>query len=171
MSSSTGSLLLESKIQPDTAYQKQQETLIVWSEGENYDLALSFQEKAGCDEIWEKICQVSHATFQLFIVAKQSTFGKAHKESHIFRKPLMYIKVPHYISLHWKFLMISYEKFKGISPQSFLHKSWDPKQSSFRLVLGLYGLYLAAQSSLLSVEERNECCLESFKWKNCSCCW
>jgi len=30
----------------------------VWSEAENYDLALSFQEKAGCDEIWEKICQV-----------------------------------------------------------------------------------------------------------------
>lgn len=55
---SDGSILLESKIQPDTAYQKQQETLIVWSEGDNYDLALSFQEKAGCDEIWEKICQV-----------------------------------------------------------------------------------------------------------------
>jgi len=53
-----GSLLLESKIQPDTAYQKQQETLIVWSEGDNFDLALSFQEKAGCDEIWEKICSV-----------------------------------------------------------------------------------------------------------------
>uniref|UniRef100_A0A672L2F2 Serine/threonine-protein phosphatase 4 regulatory subunit 3 n=1 Tax=Sinocyclocheilus grahami TaxID=75366 RepID=A0A672L2F2_SINGR len=56
--SSAGSLLLESKINPDTAYQKQQDTLIVWSEAENYDLALSFQEKAGCDEIWEKICQV-----------------------------------------------------------------------------------------------------------------
>lgn len=53
-----GSLLLESKIQPDTAYQKQQETLIVWSEGDNFDLALSFQEKAGCDEIWSKICEV-----------------------------------------------------------------------------------------------------------------
>ena len=53
-----GSLLLESKIQPGTAYRKQQETLIVWSEGDNFDLALSFQEKAGCDEIWEKICQV-----------------------------------------------------------------------------------------------------------------
>uniref|UniRef100_A0A8C9WNF5 SMEK homolog 1 n=1 Tax=Scleropages formosus TaxID=113540 RepID=A0A8C9WNF5_SCLFO len=52
------SLLLESKINPNTAYQKQQDTLIVWSEAENYDLALSFQEKAGCDEIWEKICQV-----------------------------------------------------------------------------------------------------------------
>lgn len=35
-----------------------QDTLIVWSEGDNFDLALSFQEKAGCDEIWEKICQV-----------------------------------------------------------------------------------------------------------------
>ncbi|XP_060552495.1 serine/threonine-protein phosphatase 4 regulatory subunit 3A-like isoform X1 [Ruditapes philippinarum] len=57
-SETDGSILLESKIQPDTAYQKQQETLIVWSEGENYDLALSFQEKAGCDEIWEKICNV-----------------------------------------------------------------------------------------------------------------
>ncbi|GIY68475.1 hypothetical protein CDAR_112153 [Caerostris darwini] len=55
---SDGSVLLESKILPDTAYQKQQETLIVWSEGDNFDLALSFQEKAGCDEIWEKICQV-----------------------------------------------------------------------------------------------------------------
>lgn len=31
----------------------------MWSEGDNYDLALSFQEKAGCDEIWEKICQVT----------------------------------------------------------------------------------------------------------------
>jgi len=57
-SEADGSLLLESKIQPDTAYQKQQETLIVWSEEENIDLALSFQEKAGCDEIWEKICAV-----------------------------------------------------------------------------------------------------------------
>ncbi|MCL4133163.1 UNVERIFIED_CONTAM: hypothetical protein GTU68_012344, partial [Idotea baltica] len=55
---SDGSLLLESKIMPDTAYQKQQGTLIVWSEGENFDLALSFQERTGCDEIWEKICQV-----------------------------------------------------------------------------------------------------------------
>lgn len=57
-SEADASLLLESKIQSDTAYQKQQETLIVWSEGDNFDLALSFQERAGCDEIWEKICSV-----------------------------------------------------------------------------------------------------------------
>lgn len=58
ISENDGSPLLESKIQPETAYQKQQETLIVWSEGDNVDLALSFQEKAGCDDIWEKICSV-----------------------------------------------------------------------------------------------------------------
>lgn len=57
-SETDGSVLLESKIQPQTLYQKQQETLIVWSEAANYDLALSFQERTGCLEIWEKICQV-----------------------------------------------------------------------------------------------------------------
>ena len=55
-----GSLLLESKVQPDCAYQKQ-ETLIVWTEDEAMDLALSFQEKATCDDLWTKICDVSNA--------------------------------------------------------------------------------------------------------------
>ncbi|CAF4757292.1 unnamed protein product, partial [Rotaria sp. Silwood1] len=54
-----GSTLLDSKILLNTKYQKQQvETLIVWSEGDKHDLALSFQEKAGCDDIWENICDV-----------------------------------------------------------------------------------------------------------------
>ncbi|UJR37221.1 hypothetical protein I4U23_029930 [Adineta vaga] len=53
-----GSTLLDSKILLNTKYQKQQETLIVWSEAEKYDLALSFQEKASCDDIWESICDV-----------------------------------------------------------------------------------------------------------------
>uniref|UniRef100_A0A914HJF2 Serine/threonine-protein phosphatase 4 regulatory subunit 3-like central domain-containing protein n=1 Tax=Globodera rostochiensis TaxID=31243 RepID=A0A914HJF2_GLORO len=50
--------VLESKIQVDTVYQKQQGTLIVWSESDTCDLALSFQEKAGCTELWEKICRI-----------------------------------------------------------------------------------------------------------------
>lgn len=58
-SEADGSTLLESAIQLDTAYQKQQDTLIVWSDN-NYELALSFQERAGCDEIWNKICEVQH---------------------------------------------------------------------------------------------------------------
>jgi hypothetical protein len=39
------------QIQPDTAYQKQQETLIVWSEGDNFDLALSFQVRLALPSI------------------------------------------------------------------------------------------------------------------------
>ncbi|VDM61188.1 unnamed protein product [Angiostrongylus costaricensis] len=35
-----------------------EETLIVWSESDTCDLALSFQEKSGCEEIWAKICEV-----------------------------------------------------------------------------------------------------------------
>ncbi|EJD76774.1 CBR-SMK-1 protein [Loa loa] len=50
--------ILESRILMDTIYQKQQETLIVWSESDTCDLALSFQDKTGCEDIWEKICQV-----------------------------------------------------------------------------------------------------------------
>lgn len=45
-----------------------QDTLIVWSESDTCDLALSFQEKAGCDSIWQKICHVN-ACFHLFDVS------------------------------------------------------------------------------------------------------
>lgn len=55
-SETDGTILLDSEIRNDTNYSKQQETLIVWSE-DNSDLALSFQEKNGCEEIWERICQ------------------------------------------------------------------------------------------------------------------
>lgn len=60
----------------------------MWSEAENYDLALSFQEKAGCDEIWEKICQVIYTHlcvccalrhFQLLVSMKcKCTFCPVH---------------------------------------------------------------------------------------------
>ena len=34
--------------------------MIVWTENETCDIALSFQEKAACDELWMKICEVSY---------------------------------------------------------------------------------------------------------------
>ncbi|ORZ27022.1 component of IIS longevity pathway SMK-1-domain-containing protein [Lobosporangium transversale] len=49
--------LLRSRIKTDDVYQKQQDTLIVWSE-DDIDLALSFQEAEGCSEIWETINEV-----------------------------------------------------------------------------------------------------------------
>uniref|UniRef100_A0A4X1WBR9 Protein phosphatase 4 regulatory subunit 3B n=1 Tax=Sus scrofa TaxID=9823 RepID=A0A4X1WBR9_PIG len=90
---SDGSLLLESKINPNTAYQKQQDTLIVWSEAENYDLALSFQEKAGCDEIWEKICQVQgkdpsvEVTQDLIDESEEERFEEMPETSHMIDLP------------------------------------------------------------------------------------
>ncbi|OAA60765.1 suppressor of Mek1 [Cordyceps fumosorosea ARSEF 2679] len=45
-------LLLETKIQKEDGFQKQQETLIVWQEpGSGVDMALSFQEAEGCASI------------------------------------------------------------------------------------------------------------------------
>ncbi|GLH00963.1 Serine/threonine-protein phosphatase 4 regulatory subunit 3 [Gryllus bimaculatus] len=53
-----GNQLLQVKIHPHVAYQKQQDTLIVWSENKDLDLALSFQEKPSCEEVWKIICQL-----------------------------------------------------------------------------------------------------------------
>ncbi|MCJ1458189.1 Platinum sensitivity protein [Mycoblastus sanguinarius] len=51
-------LLLETKISKDDGYQKQQDTLIVWTESNGTDMALSFQEAEGCAAIWEFVSQV-----------------------------------------------------------------------------------------------------------------
>ena len=32
--------------------------MIIWTENSSCDIALSFQEKAGCDALWAKICEV-----------------------------------------------------------------------------------------------------------------
>ncbi|ODQ70862.1 hypothetical protein LIPSTDRAFT_56782 [Lipomyces starkeyi NRRL Y-11557] len=51
-------LLLEAKIYKEVQYQKQQDTLIVWTDPDETDLALSFQEGEGCAAIWEFITEV-----------------------------------------------------------------------------------------------------------------
>ncbi|KAL7917521.1 DUF625 domain-containing protein [Trichoderma austrokoningii] len=57
-------LLLETTIQKQDGFQKQQETLIVWQEpGSGVDMALSFQEAEGCAMIWRYINTVQQ-TFQ-----------------------------------------------------------------------------------------------------------
>ncbi|KAJ3033351.1 Platinum sensitivity protein, partial [Rhizophlyctis rosea] len=54
-----GDLLMNAKIRGgQDIYNRQQETLIVWVEPTKMDLALSFQEAAGCDEIWAQIREV-----------------------------------------------------------------------------------------------------------------
>ncbi|KAJ6155720.1 hypothetical protein N7470_006286 [Penicillium chermesinum] len=46
-------VLLKTQISKDDGYQKQQETLIVWTERNGTDMALSFQEADGCAVIWD----------------------------------------------------------------------------------------------------------------------
>ncbi|KAK9464030.1 component of IIS longevity pathway SMK-1-domain-containing protein [Lipomyces oligophaga] len=50
--------LLETRIYREVQYQKQQDTLIVWTEPDDTDLALSFQEREGCASVWDFITEV-----------------------------------------------------------------------------------------------------------------
>ncbi|KIW16335.1 hypothetical protein PV08_06386 [Exophiala spinifera] len=58
-------MLLETKIVKDDGYQKQQDTLIVWTETNGTDMALSFQEAEGCAVIWEFVHQVQQQLMSL----------------------------------------------------------------------------------------------------------
>ncbi|KAF7511291.1 hypothetical protein GJ744_004856 [Endocarpon pusillum] len=51
-------MLLDTQISREDAYQKQQDTLIVWTEPNGTDMALSFQEAEGCLVIWEYVNHV-----------------------------------------------------------------------------------------------------------------
>eukprot|EP00696_Hemimastix_kukwesjijk_P016109 gnl/Hemi2/4415_TR1546_c0_g1_i1.p1 gnl/Hemi2/4415_TR1546_c0_g1~~gnl/Hemi2/4415_TR1546_c0_g1_i1.p1 ORF type:complete len:735 (-),score=190.05 gnl/Hemi2/4415_TR1546_c0_g1_i1:113-2317(-) len=49
-------IILSHKIEPEDVYQRQGETIISWtSHATSLDLALSFQEAAGCEDLWDRI--------------------------------------------------------------------------------------------------------------------
>ena len=54
----TERLLLDVNIRREDAYQKQQDTLIVWTGPDGVDMALSFQEADGCSLVWSSINEV-----------------------------------------------------------------------------------------------------------------
>ncbi|EPQ30255.1 uncharacterized protein PFL1_02371 [Pseudozyma flocculosa PF-1] len=54
----TEDVLLASKVVREEVYQRQQETLVVWTEPGGADMALSFQEPEGCNEVWEFLTEV-----------------------------------------------------------------------------------------------------------------
>ncbi|EXJ94994.1 hypothetical protein A1O1_00112 [Capronia coronata CBS 617.96] len=58
-------MLLETRILKDDGYQKQQDTLIVWTENNGTDMALSFQEAEGCAVIWDFVQQVQQQLLSL----------------------------------------------------------------------------------------------------------
>jgi protein phosphatase-4 regulatory subunit 3 len=52
------SIILSTTIRPNDVYQRQQDTLIVWTEPNGVDYALSFQDPEGCAEVWAFIMEV-----------------------------------------------------------------------------------------------------------------
>ncbi|KAI0686780.1 component of IIS longevity pathway SMK-1-domain-containing protein [Cytidiella melzeri] len=59
-------IILSTTIRTNDVYQRQQDTLIVWTEPDGVDYALSFQEPEGCAEVWNFIQEVQR---------HMSTFG------------------------------------------------------------------------------------------------
>ncbi|KAJ6768540.1 BINDING PROTEIN-RELATED [Salix koriyanagi] len=54
--------LLLHRITPDDIYRKQEDTIISWRDPEfSTELALSFQETAGCSYTWDHICKVQRS--------------------------------------------------------------------------------------------------------------
>lgn len=57
--------LLETRISKDDGFQKQQDTLIVWTESSGVDMALSFQEAEGCAAIWDFVSETQQRLIAL----------------------------------------------------------------------------------------------------------
>ncbi|KAI0309050.1 component of IIS longevity pathway SMK-1-domain-containing protein, partial [Amylostereum chailletii] len=57
-------VILQTTIRSSDVYQRQQDTLIVWTEPDGVDFALSFQDPDGCSEVWNFITEVQriHST-------------------------------------------------------------------------------------------------------------
>ncbi|KAF9478406.1 DUF625-domain-containing protein [Pholiota conissans] len=51
-------IILSTAIRSNDVYQRQQDTLIVWTEPDGVDYALSFQDPDGCMEVWNFIIEV-----------------------------------------------------------------------------------------------------------------
>lgn len=56
-------IILKSCLEGTIQYQRQQETLIVWTDGSGKDLALSFQETEGCADLCEFIIQAQQENY------------------------------------------------------------------------------------------------------------
>ncbi|XP_065772751.1 serine/threonine-protein phosphatase 4 regulatory subunit 3B-like [Muntiacus reevesi] len=88
-----GLQILESKINPDTPYQRRKGTLIVWSEAENRSMAISFPDAASCHEIWKDICQVqgkdpsTDITHDALVESEDETLDDVVETDEVFELP------------------------------------------------------------------------------------
>ncbi|KAG6861854.1 hypothetical protein C0995_011151 [Termitomyces sp. Mi166 len=71
-------IILSTIIRSNDVYQRQQDTLIVWTEPNGVDYALSFQDPEGCAEVWSFICDVQrhmHASDNLSSLSSSPHIG------------------------------------------------------------------------------------------------
>ncbi|KAJ3117031.1 Platinum sensitivity protein, partial [Physocladia obscura] len=52
------SVLLKTRIRSEANFTRQQDTLVVWTEEDGTDMALSFQEQEGCEDLWRAIREI-----------------------------------------------------------------------------------------------------------------
>ncbi|KAH9248265.1 hypothetical protein BASA81_014111 [Batrachochytrium salamandrivorans] len=81
-----GSIIMSTTVAQDISYQRQEETLIVWTEPDVGDLALSFQEITGCSEMWDHISEIQSrivsekiADMDKFPIAEDLLLDDAHQ--------------------------------------------------------------------------------------------
>lgn len=68
----TSDILLCAPVVKDDVYQRQQDTLVVWTAPDGSDLALSFQEPEGCNEVWDFLSEVQHH----FMLSRAGAYGE-----------------------------------------------------------------------------------------------
>lgn len=86
-------VLLEEKIEGTTQYQRQQDTLIVWTSINDIDYALSFQEPQGCQDLCDFLVQIQHDVERgISLVAIHQ--GEDGEQSEIIAGPLFELEKP-----------------------------------------------------------------------------
>jgi protein phosphatase-4 regulatory subunit 3 len=71
-------LILTTRIRTTDVYQRQQDTLIVWTEPDGADYALSFQDAEGCAEVWNFIIEVQR---HMNVVGESNVGGSSSPRS------------------------------------------------------------------------------------------
>ncbi|KAA8902213.1 hypothetical protein TRICI_005929 [Trichomonascus ciferrii] len=87
-------ILLRSTVQGDTQYQKQQDTLIVWTEPNKNDVALSFQEVEGCSNLCDFLVYIQNTKERNISILSVITTDDETEYTELIAGPVRYPPIP-----------------------------------------------------------------------------
>lgn len=87
-------ILLRSTVQGDTQYQKQQDTLIVWTEPNKNDVALSFQEVEGCSNLCDFLVYIQNTKERNISILSVITTDDETEYTELIAGPVKYPPIP-----------------------------------------------------------------------------